>query len=450
MPTLSNLKHLTHYIHTAARKPVPIAILDEARKCLMDWTGVSLGAIGAPEAVKLAAVAAAWRSQGDAVVLSGGRAAPAVAALINGTLSHVLDFDDTHIPSILHGSGPIWAALLATGGQHGIDESQLLAAFAIGFQVGASIGMGGGIGVRLTQNGWHATPILGRFAATAALAAALKLDEPDIAHALGLAGTQATGLNCSFGSMAKPLHVGQAAMGSIMAIELAQAGFEGSSTLFEAPGGCLQTLLQDPALQLDLSGLDAGSPWELTRNSFKPYAACQLIHAALDTARQAYATGTARGVSRIRVLVHPLAARIAAVRNPETPTEGRFSIAYCIALGLSGYAAGADDFSVARLNDARLKALAGRIEVIADNDATRTSARLELEWPDGSARAFAVTDAFGSIGNPMQWPDLEAKFLTLAAPVVHKNALPLLQLLRAFGRAGDLKRLFELTQGNSI
>jgi len=408
-----------------------------ARCCLLDWLGVSLAAVVEPEARILARVAAGWRSGGDARLLSGGLAAPAVAALVNGGLSHALDFDDTHIPSVMHGSGPLWAALLAVGGARRLPPQRLLAAFAAGFQVGAALG-GEGVGVRLTSQGWHATPVLGRIGAAAALAHALELDAVRTAHALALAATGAGGLNASFGSMAKPLHAGQAAMGAVIATELAEAGYEGAAAVFEAPGGLFPTLLQDAGLAL-APALDGRSA--LLDNSFKPYAACQLTHAALDAARAAAISVAPAQMGALRVFVHPLAARVAARQVPATATEARFSLAWCIALGLHGHAATPQDFAPARLAEPALQALAAKVQVVADKGEARTSARLEIELNDGRLHLERVEHAFGSPGRPMDWPALEQKFRTLTAHLPAEVAGELLAAAGGFGAPDSLRRL---------
>ena len=117
-------------------EPLPPPVMLQAKKCLVDWCAVSLGAHAEEAARLLRRVTEAWRSQGDAVVLLGGKTAPVVAAMINGTLAHCLDFDDTHGPSVGHFSGPTWAAVLALGTARRARETDLLTAFTAGFEVG--------------------------------------------------------------------------------------------------------------------------------------------------------------------------------------------------------------------------------------------------------------------------------------------------------------------------
>lgn len=441
MPEAGQTEWTARYIAGARQRAYPEDVLDEARKCLVDWTAVCMGAYDAPEARRLAPVVQAWGGQGQARFLWGGQSNAMNAALVNGTLSHCLDYDDTHIPSVIHLSGPLWAAVLAVGSARGCEDGLLLRAFITGFEVGARIG-DAGVGMALNNGGWHATATLGKVAVAAAVAVLLGLDERQTVHALGLAATQASGLTASFGTMAKPLHAGKAAMDGILAAELAAAGYEGATGVLDADSALLRTLRQDGAAQLHMAPFEAG--WEIRRNSFKPYAACQLAHSVIDAARQARPKLAGRPVRRMQAHVHPLAVKIAGIAQARTPTEGRFSIAYCAALGLHGYPVTTQDFEPQRLQQRELQSLSQRMALVADESFSRTSARLEIEFEDGSQLTEVVEHAFGSIGNPMGWPELEAKFLALVTPVT-PQAPTLLGLLRSFGPGRSLSPMFELT-----
>jgi 2-methylcitrate dehydratase PrpD len=278
-----NADAIARFAGAYREREYPAQVVDAAKQCLVDWFGVCLGALDDPAAAYVQRIVDSWRSAGNASLLTGGRGAPVLAALVNGTLSHCLDYDDTHIESILHGSGPTWAAALAVGTDRGSEERDVLAAFITGFEVGARIG-NRGVGVRLNHNGWHASCTLGRFSSAIAAGALLGLDERRIPHVLGTAATQVGGLTASIGSMAKPFQVGKAASDGVLAAELAAAGFEATTSLLDSDRGLLPTLFQDSSARVPPLTFDEG--WEITRNSFKPYAACQLTHASIDSARR--------------------------------------------------------------------------------------------------------------------------------------------------------------------
>lgn len=420
---------------------VPASAVDQARLCLVDWFAVGIGAAGDAQA---AAVAKALEQRQDnrrgaATLLTGGQASAADAALGNGVFSHILDFDDTHVPSILHGSGPLWAALLAVGETHGIAEDRLLSGFAVGFQAGARLGSQG-LGERLTRQGWHATPVLGRVAAAAAISHARQFDPVTAAHAIALAASQATGFTRSFGTMAKPLNAGRAASDAVLAADLAHASVQGPLGILDGPDGLVQTLLQDHGLTLDhaVQGLSE-PPWEVSRNSFKPYASCQLTHAAIDAARALSRQCAPQRLRGIRAHIHPLALKIAGRATARTSAEAKFSLRFCIALGLSGYPGSMHDFGDERISDPALQSLAGKVELIADTTQTRTSARLEIVDDDGHEAVHSIPHAFGSIENPMRWEHLERKFFDLVHDRLPADRAPaLFDTLSNFGQPGGL------------
>jgi 2-methylcitrate dehydratase PrpD len=445
MKTHSNSARLAAYIAQTMQRRFPPDILDEARKCLMDWTGVCLAARDNPEAQAVSAMVRQWQSPGNALMFTGGTTSAALAALVNGTLSHCLDYDDTHIPTAVHVSGPVWATVLALGTQQQCDEALMLKAFVTGFQVAACLG-DDGIGVRLNNSGWHATSTLGMLGATAAACVVMGLDEPKVAHALGLAATQVGGLTASFGTMAKPFHPGKAAMDAIIAVQLAANGMQAATTLFDGPLGVVPTLLQDRTVDYRVPALDDG--WEIMRNSFKPYAACQLAHAAIDGARAARERVGARQIEAIEVFVHPLAIKIAGVVDPKTSTEGKFSIGFCIALALHGNAVTTRDFTQEQLADPRLRDITKRVQLIAEDGIERTATRLEFSMTDGERFTQNVEHAFGSIGNAMASKDLDEKFVTVVSAVLGERAGELLEIMQGFERPGSLARMSALCARN--
>jgi 2-methylcitrate dehydratase PrpD len=443
MQAESQTVRVARYVAGASERNYPAEILEDARKCLLDWVGVCMAAFDAPEAVAVTAMVEGWDSRGQARLLPGGNACAPAAALVNGTLSHCQDYDDTHIPSVIHVSGPLWATVLAVAAASGAEDELVLKAFVTGFEVCARLG-DGGTGVRLTDNGWHATATLSGLGATAAAGVLLRLNQTQVGNALALAATQAGGLTASFGTMAKPFHAGKVAMDAVIAADLASKGFLGATGVLDEDSVLLRTLLQDRSVRLQMASFDAD--WEIRRNSFKPYAACQLAHAAIDAARKARETIGGREVESIRAFVHPLVAKIAGKRHAITSTEGKFSSAFCIALGLRGYAVTTRDFTPARLQDPDLVRVASLVELVPSGEVSRTAAHLEITLRSGSVVHESVEHAFGSIENPMGWAELEAKCRVLAADVVGTTrAGQLLTTLRNFGGAGSLERLFELT-----
>lgn len=438
---LTNSAIVAGYVQSARGQALRPEIIDAAKMCFVDWMAVCIGARSTPEAQALRRYVAHNARAGNVALLTGGMADAATAALINGTLSHCLDYDDTHIPTALHASGPTLAVVLALGSSLDAGEEDLLRAFVCGFEVGASFGSGR-LGVRLNERGWHSTAVLGRLGAAAACACLLQLDAEQTEDALGLAATQAGGLTASFGTMAKPFHAGKAAADGLMAARLAQAGLAASRNLFDSGKGLFGSIFQDRETLPDLSGL--GRKPEILANSFKPYAACQLAHAPIDAAlrlREQIGDATLRAIS---VEVNPLAIEIAGLRNARTPTEGRFSTGYCMALALKGHPLTPSSFSTALLEDPELAELASRVSMVANPEVERTAANVEAVLDDGRTLQVSVPHAFGSSGNPMGWPQIESKFMSLVQPELAADAATLFSTLESFEQPGSLRRTLSL------
>jgi 2-methylcitrate dehydratase PrpD len=380
----------------------------------------------------------------QATVLGRGRRTSALlAALANGAQSHALDFDDTHLPSIVHGSAPVAPAVLALAEWRRCPGSLALAAFVGGFEVETRIGRV--IGPRLADRGWHVTAILGHFGAAAAAGKLLGLDAAQLSRALGIAGTQAAGLEQSFGTMCKPLHPGKAAMNGILAALLAREGFTGPTGMLDEPRGLAGTFLGAPDLSPALE--DLGKRWEILDNSTKLYAACHLLHATIDAGRaiRQRAAPAAESIAEVECHVHPLALKVAAIPAPRSGLEAKFSAAYCAALALTLGAAAESEFVAPP--DPGLAGLAGRIRPVADPALGIAEARMRVRLRDGRVLDEAVRAARGTPGRPVSRQDVEEKFRRLAGGVLPvAQAERLLETLRRFSTLPDVEALMALTR----
>jgi 2-methylcitrate dehydratase PrpD len=425
---------------TPARKH-SAEVLDAAKMCLVDWVGVALGAGNEPAARAVRRVAEKWDTGGRAHILLGPAVAPAAAALVNGTMGHCMDYDDTHLDGAGHISSPTWSATLALAEHYGKSEREALAAFIAGFEISARLGAGG-YGRKLQHVGFHPSAIFGRYAAAASACALLGLDAKRSAHALGVAGTTAGGLNASFGTMSKPFHLGKAAMDGILAADLAAEGFEAATHLLDADTGLSATLVQDGSVKIDPEPFSDGLA--LLRNAYKPYACCKATHACVDAGRALSGQVEAEAIRRVVLGASPMTLRVASRPDPQTPLEGKFSVAYCTALALCGYPAVEGDFSEARLRDPAVRALVGKSELAVQPDTELTAGFVEVHLADGRKLRADVPLALGNPGNPMSWAGMEAKFSGLVEPVLGRETRPLFEALRSFEAPGTLARVMAL------
>jgi 2-methylcitrate dehydratase PrpD len=376
------------------------------------------------------------------MMVTGGVTAPALAALVNGTSAHVYDYDDTHIPTDAHFSGPTWSAVLALGQRMDATEQCLLAAFVTGFEVGAKLG-GRRLGHAIQTRGFQPTVVLGRISSAAACAVLLSLDAYWSAHTLALAATQSGGLRGSFGTMAKPFQAGRAAMDGVSSAQMAADGFEAAPEIFEQGGGLAKAFVQDGFAEVAEPDFDAG--WEILRNSFKPYPCLHGIHPSVDAAKAVCPDIGPTPIAAVRIFVGPLVPTVARFIEPTTPYEGKFSLTFCVALGLLGRDVHPRDFAPEAFTDPVIIDLMRKVEVVPVESRKMINAAIEVELADSRHLEADIPLALGHPGNPMSWQQLENKFLDLVVPELGEpRAVELANVLKQFPERGSLSRAFSL------
>lgn len=434
----TNADAIAHFVGGTRFESLPAEVVDAAHFCLVDWFGVALGSANEPAVNAIRRTVRAWNATGKASILLAGETAPAPAALVNGTMAHCLDFDDTHVGSIAHLSGPVWATAYAVGAQVGASAREILTAFVVGFEVGGRLGSGG-LGVAINERHIHSTGVFGCLGAATAASMLYGLDTQQLKNALGLAATQAAGLTASFGTTAKPFHAGKAAFNGILAAEMAREGYDAAKGLLELDGGLARALVQDRAVSM--KPLDLSDGWEITRNTFKPYASCLLTHPVIDAARELFERRLGGEIQKVEIQVDPLCIQLAGIPNPRTPYEGKFSVAFCAALALEGRIPSQTEFGPATLENPRIRQLVNRVELVPTADMDKTAATVELAMSDGTRARAHVPLARGNPGRPMTWDDMRQKFSSLVEPVLGKASHLLFDQLRSFDSLPDVGAL---------
>ena len=438
---------IAEYVATASGRNFPPEIIEAAKVALIDHVGVAVGACNEPAAVATRQVAESWKSDGRARIFNGPTTNAALAALVNGTMAHCMDFDDTHIHGSGHISAPCWSASLAIATDRDLDETAALTGFITGFEVMARIGGGSskGIGRNMQKRGIHPTGVLGPVGAAATVAAMLRFDNDKVANALGAAATSGAGFVASFGTDSKPFHAGRGAMEGILAADLAASGFTAAKHLFERDGGMIDAFIQDRDVQVP--ELDF-TTWELMNNGYKPFACCRATHPSIQAAQALKDRVGDRAVERVAVKVHANAPFVAGKLEPKTPLECKFSVPFCIAMGLRGYRGVATDFTDATLSDQHVQAIVPRIEMLPIADQSQQEAYLDVLLEGGEHLHAETKYMLGHPANPMSESDLRAKFASLVEPVFGKRrSNELYETLTHFERPGSLARVSDLTAG---
>lgn len=370
---------------------------------------------------------------------------PAAAALLNGALGHSLDFDDTHADSSLHPSAPVIPAALAAAQMTGASGRDLLTAIVAGYEVCCRLGNALDPTAHYAR-GFHPTATAGTFGAAAAAGKLLGLDASGIASAFGVAASQAAG-SLQFlvnGAWNKRYQVGASAMNGLIAATLASEGFLGAADAIEGKHGLLVGYTDNPRPDMAVAGL--GSVYETMKIGMKPYPSCRYTHAAIDgllAARSEYGW-SAPDIKRVKVGLHRngivlTGAPLEEKRHPKSVVDGQFSMPFTAAVALYKGSFGWDDYAL--LGNPDVEALAARVEVVQDE-------RLEgLRHPFGAH--IAVETAAGVIerhipdpsGEPDSFPDrtqIEAKFMTLAKPVLKNEASSLFARLDTLESLSDV------------
>ena len=446
---------LAEFVATHPTRAWSDAVDHEAHRTLMNWLGCAVGAAHHEAAdAALAAVNMLQPAPQASVLGRSEKVDMASAALLNGITSHTFDFDDTHLKTIIHPAGPVASAVLAMAehlGSH-VDETlrvsgrEVIDALVIGIDVSCRVG--NAMYPDHYDRGWHITGSTGTLGAAAACARLLKLDVRQTAMALGIAASQPIGMREQFGTMTKPFHPGGAARAGLMSALLASKGFTASPKALEAPRGMLQTI----STKNDWSEIthELGERFEISFNSYKPFACGIVIHPSIDACAQIRQILGKQGVTpdqieRIELKVHSLVLELTGKKEPQDGLQAKFSVYHGCAAGLTfGYAA-EDEFTDAVVTRPDMVALRRKVVATVDDSIDEASADVTAVLADGRRVHVFVEHAIGSLKNPMSDTQLEAKFQGMSDGILGAGRTSeLINACWAVGNAADVKALVAL------
>lgn len=422
---------------------LPERAVHEARRGLIDWIGCALAGSGHPTVSTLLSVLEPLSGKPQATVLGRKlRLGLMEAALANGQMGHVLDYDDTHMGGVvLHTSGPILAALFALAERRPVSGRDFICAYAAGFEAGVRVGQSA---PGHHAGGWHLTGTLGSIAAGAAAARLLGLDAKRMTHALGIAATQAGGMQQNRGTMSKSFHAGKAAANGLLAALLAEQGFDSTQEMIEGKRGFARIYSDtaEPDAVLD----QLGTRWEIASNGHKPYACGVVLHPALDAAiaLRAKSLRTPAEIERIELRVHPFAVRITGLADPETGLQSKFSIYHAASVTYLDGAAGIAQFTDARAAAPDVTALRGKIEARMNEVLGKDQAEATLVAANGERIDVRIEHASGTVENPMSDRAIEDKFMANAEPVIGERARQLVRAAWTLDTASDVGAIVRL------
>jgi 2-methylcitrate dehydratase PrpD len=305
-------------------------------------------------------------------------------------------------------------------------------AYAVGFEAGVRAGQGA---PAHHAGGWHLTGTLGSIAAGAAAGKLLGLNAHQMIHALGIATTQAAGMQQNRGTMCKSFHAGKAASSGLLAGLLARKGFDSSEEILEGKRGFCR--IYSSVAQTDLILDQLGERWEITRNGHKPYACGVVLHPTIDAMIALGTEVSAKDqVAAIELRVNPLAVSITGVADPKTGLKSKFSLTHTAAVSFLDRAAGIAQYTDERARAPDVVAVRDVVSVRTDESLGKDQAWAAVLMHNGERYEYRVAHASGTVDNPMSDAAIEDKFLANSVPVIGKD-----KALRVRDAAWQLERL---------
>lgn len=400
---------LARFVVDHRSEDIPEKVRHEAARSLLNWVGCAVGASRHETVENALAALADFSGPREATVLGRhDRLDIMLAALMNGITSHTFDFDDTHLKTVIHPSGPVASAILALAERKPVRGDEFLHAFILGVDVECRIG--NSVYPPHYDVGWHITGTAGVFGAAAAAGRLLGLTEQQMVWALGIAATQSSGLREMFGTMCKPFHPGNAARNGLLAALLAQRDFTSSAQGIEARRGFANVL--STSFKAGEITERMGETWEILLNTYKPFACGIVEHPAIDGCIQLRKNFNlkAEDIERVELRVHPLVLELTGKKAPQRGLEGKFSVYHSCAVAIIHGAAGEAQYSDEAVRDPRVVALRERVSATVEPGLHEDQVRVTIKLRNGQTIEKFIEHAVGSLDRPMSDGDLEAKF----------------------------------------
>jgi 2-methylcitrate dehydratase PrpD len=418
-------KKLAKYSLEMSFEKLPPEVVAFTKLCILDYFG---SAIAGSDKVPVQMISDLVKEVGgteQANLFTGGKSSVLNAALVNGSASHVVELDDIHKGSIIHAATVVIPAALAIAEWKKISGKELITAIVVGYEVCYRIGEAVSPSHYYY---WHNTATCGTFGAAIAAAKLLDLNEDQMIHALGNAGTQAAGLweFIEDGAMTKQLHSGKAAMNGVTSALLAQKGFTGPSKILEGDRGFFKAMSEEYNASKITDGL--GKEFKILENSFKIHASCRHTHHAIDLLIEVFKERhpSFEEIESVTVNSYQAAIDITDNDDPKTEYASKFSLQFCSALAILKGSANLDDFNEFILNDSEIRKLLKKVIVVLDpqindNYPQQWGAAVEVNLKNGETIKKQTDFPKGDPENAVTSDELLEKFMNLTGKLPDKN-----------------------------
>jgi 2-methylcitrate dehydratase PrpD len=387
------------------------------------------------------------------IIACDQKTSPEMAALVNGTMGHALDYDDMSVAPIAHPSVFLAPAILAVGESIGASGLEALAAYVVGYEVASCVAE------PMFQShyvqGWHSTSTFGSLGAAAAAAWLLKLNSRQVRMAIGIAASLACGLRQNFGTMTKPLHAGKAGANGVQSAFLAQAGFTADAAIIEAPLGFARVMGHNEEVDWTQTGTNLGKTFVIAGPvglAIKPYPSCGFTHTAIDCALDLKQQGVkTEEIVEIELGTSPFDKQLLIHHRPITGLEGKFSLEYCVARTLVSGGVRLNSFSQKAIREPAVQRLIERMKWVEKHPMPVMGTpegfgakSVTVTLQNGQKYDSTVRVARGMPTNPLSTREFNAKYRDCASTVLSAEAVEAsLSLLTGMQGAGTVTEIME-------
>lgn len=433
---------------------LPENVVREAKMCLLDSLGCMLAGAQTKEIKSLSKeLSLSTKDQQASLIGLDSKSSLLYASLLNGSMAHAIEMDDVHKEAKSHAGAVVVPTVLTYGNKMKSSGKDILTSIVVGYETMLRIGKG----INATKHrmqGWHATSTCGTFGAASSVAKLSKFDEKQMVNALGLAGTQSSGLWAftANGANSKMFHAGSASVSGVLATILVKGGLTGSNQIIEAEdGGFYKSSSKEYSYDTITENLI--NDFLIENITRKPFACCRSMHPSIQAALNIRESDIDLDeIKSITVKTYEVAKiQCGYTHTPQNQMDSKFSIPYGIAVALVDGQALMKQFSPERIKDEETIRLARKVEIIVDEKFDNAYPRnwgCSLEIETTTETYFqVVSDAKGDPTNPLTQKEMEDKFLYLSKDLIGKfDAMEVIKVIQNLENMDDISKLVDLCQ----